>query len=131
MINCPSCNTPLTLTLASEPAKVAEPEFDRHGRKIIKREGHAMIVECDTDSYSATDDDGRFYFVCGEWLRGVTTGGRCLDSANAALLKAAATPLPIEKPAEGKVETNSDGIIATIVKRFEAIEARLAKVEGK
>lgn len=142
-----------------EPAKVAEPEVDRHGRKIIKREGHAMIVETDKSPHdlrccTISDLSGDLWFACDEpkWHKehSPKTCVYLLGEAMENLSKAAATPLPSEKPAEAKVpfpdlsaaleaawpdksnpQPGSPRWTVELEQRIQDLNARLAKVEGK
>lgn len=78
-------------------------ERDRHGREIVKREGHAMIVDTDDNSddcYLVVSGD-LLWWNGDDWSKDKTVNFGCFTLADAELelVKAAATPLPTPSPA--------------------------------
>lgn len=209
MLNRPSCNTPLTLTLAAEPAKVERGWVIRHADQSVyghfgwsydlsqaivsplkptgtpyeavevhRINGEWRLVDAEPKPAKVAESkviqveagdwwsefNGHLWLNRGDFATSVFGGDfgtykphnrpkhtRLSDSegdARAAALGYVVkrTPLPIEKPAEAKVETkfdpefdrlmseweNGSGMSrAPLVAVLDNLNARLAKVEGK
>jgi len=76
-------------------------ERDRHGREIVNREGHAMVVRTEEDDRPYLVVDGDMWWDGIKWDFDVSKSVGCftLDEAMTALTLAAATPLPTPSPA--------------------------------